>query len=120
MEMAESDQSQGTHFLVHFSTHCVRVASQHSGVISISITLWESIAAVRRESTFPNREALRASRGMKMEVLAYSHCHIAVRTAVSKGSPLLLKGNEVPDGHHGVIRHVEVEQLHAGEGAECV
>lgn len=57
---------------------------------------------------------------MNMEVLAYSHCHIAVRTAVSKGSPLLLKGNEVPDGHHGVIRHVEVEQLHAGEGTEGV
>lgn len=46
------------------------------------------------------------------------HCHVAVGAAVSKGAPLFLEGDEVPHGHHGVVRHVEVEQLHAGEGFE--
>lgn len=53
-------------------------------------------------------------------VLGCLHGHIPVRAAVSECAPLLLEGNEVPDGHHGVLRHVEVEQLHAGEGAEGV
>lgn len=30
---------------------------------------------------------------------------------------MLLKGDEVPNSHHGVFRHVEVEELHAGKGA---
>lgn len=46
------------------------------------------------------------------------HCHVAVGAAVSEGAPLFLEGDEVPHGHHGVVRHVEVEQLHAGEGFE--
>lgn len=46
------------------------------------------------------------------------HCHVAVGAAVSKGAPLFFEGDEVPHGHHGVVRHVEVEQLHAGEGFE--
>lgn len=46
------------------------------------------------------------------------HCHVAVGAAVSEGASLLLEGDEVPHGHHGVVRHVEVEQLHAGEGFE--
>lgn len=46
-----------------------------------------------------------------------SHCHVAVRTAVSKGAPLFLEGDEVPNSHHSVFRHVEMEELHAGKGA---
>lgn len=46
------------------------------------------------------------------------HCHVAVGAAVTEGAPLLLEGDEVPHGHHGVVGHVEVEQLHAGEGLE--
>lgn len=30
---------------------------------------------------------------------------------------MLLEGDEVPNSHHGVFRHVEVEQLHAGKRA---
>lgn len=48
------------------------------------------------------------------------HSHIAVRAVVSKCAPLLLEGDEVPDGHHGVIRHIEVEQFHTGEGVESI
>lgn len=48
------------------------------------------------------------------------HGHVAVGAAVSKRAPLLLEGDEVPYGHHGVVRHIEVEQLHAGEGVESV
>lgn len=46
------------------------------------------------------------------------HCHVAVRAAVSKGAPLLLEGDEVPYSHHGVVRHIEVEELHACKGFE--
>lgn len=48
--------------------------------------------------------------------LVNSHCHVAVWAAVSESAPLLLKGDEVPNSHHGVFRHVEVEELHAGKG----
>lgn len=47
-----------------------------------------------------------------------SHSHVAVRAAVSKRAPLLLEGDEIPYGHHGVVRHIEVEQFHTGEGVE--
>jgi len=30
---------------------------------------------------------------------------------------LLLEGDEVPNSHHSVFRHIEVEQLHAGKRA---
>lgn len=48
------------------------------------------------------------------------HCHIAVGAAVPKRAPLFLEGDEVPYGHHGVVRHIEVEQFHAGEGVESI
>lgn len=46
------------------------------------------------------------------------HRHVAVGAAVSEGAALLLEGDEVPHSDHGVVRHVEVKQLHAGEGLE--
>lgn len=46
------------------------------------------------------------------------HRHVAVGATVSEGASLFLEGDEVPHGHHGVVRHVEVKQLHAGEGFE--
>lgn len=46
------------------------------------------------------------------------HCHIAVGAAVSEGAPLFLEGDEVPYSHHGVVRHIEVKQLHARKGFE--
>lgn len=46
------------------------------------------------------------------------HSHVAVGAAVSERAPLLLEGDEVPHGDHGVVRHVEVKQLHTGEGLE--
>lgn len=48
------------------------------------------------------------------------HSHVAVGAAVPERAPLLLEGDEVPYGHHGVVRHIEVEQLHTGEGVESV
>lgn len=59
------------------------------------------------------------SKGDDSEVIVL-HCHIAVWAAVSKRAPLLLEGDEVPDGHHCVFRHTEVEQLHTGEGVESI
>lgn len=46
------------------------------------------------------------------------HGHVAVGAAVSERAALLLEGDEVPHGDHGVVRHVEVKQLHTGEGLE--
>lgn len=46
------------------------------------------------------------------------HRNVAVGAAVSKGAALLLEGDEVPHSDHGVVRHVEVKQLHTGEGLE--
>lgn len=46
------------------------------------------------------------------------HSHVAVGAAVSERAALLLEGDEVPHGDHGVVRHVEVEQLNTGEGLE--
>lgn len=51
---------------------------------------------------------------------SFLHSHVAVRAAVSKCAPLLLEGDEVPYGHHGVVRHIEVEQFHTGEGVESI
>ena len=48
------------------------------------------------------------------------HGHVAVWAAVPECAPLLLEGDEVPYGHHGVVRHVEVEQFHTGEGVESI
>ena len=48
------------------------------------------------------------------------HGHVAVRAAVSERAPLLLEGDEVPYGHHGVVRHIEVKQFHAGERVERI
>lgn len=48
------------------------------------------------------------------------HSHIAVWATVSKRAPLLLKGDEVPYGHHGVVRHIEVEQFHTCKGVESI
>lgn len=48
------------------------------------------------------------------------HCHVAVRAAVPERAALLLEGDEVPDGHHCVFRHIEVEQFHTGEGVESI
>lgn len=50
--------------------------------------------------------------------IADLHGHVAVWAAISKRAPLLLEGDEVPNGHHGVVRHIEVEQLHTGEGVK--
>jgi len=55
-----------------------------------------------------------------IDKLIVLHCHIAVWTAVPKCAPLLLEGDEVPYGHHGVVRHIEVEQFHTGEGVESI
>lgn len=46
------------------------------------------------------------------------HGDIAIGAAVSEGTALFLEGNEVPYGHYGVVRHIEVEQFHTGEGVE--
>lgn len=54
-------------------------------------------------------------RKIKLDVL---HCHIAVWAAVSEGAPLFLEGDEIPYSHHGVFRHIEVEELHARKGFE--
>lgn len=59
------------------------------------------------------------SKGDNSEVIVL-HCHIAVWAAVSKRAPLLLEGDEVPNSHHCVFRHTEVEQLHTGEGVESI
>lgn len=48
------------------------------------------------------------------------HSHIAVWAAVPKCASLLLEGDEVPYSHHGVVRHIEVEQFHTGEGVESI
>lgn len=61
-----------------------------------------------------------ASKRIKADGLGDSHCHVAIRTVVSKRSPLLLKCDEVPDSNNSVIRHGEVEELHAGEWAEGI
>lgn len=53
----------------------------------------------------------------KLDVL---HSHVAVWAAVSKRAALLLEGDEVPYGHHGVIRHIEVEQFHTRKGVESI
>lgn len=53
-----------------------------------------------------------------MVVVGVLHRDVAVGAAVPEGAPLLLEGDEVPHSDHGVVRHVEVEQLHAGEGLE--
>ena len=47
---------------------------------------------------------------------AHSHGHVPVGAAVAERAALLLEGDEVPDGDHRVVRHVEVEELYAGEG----
>lgn len=55
-----------------------------------------------------------------MLYLTVLHCHVAVGAAVPKRAPLFLEGDEVPYGHHGVVRHIEVEQFHTGEGVESI
>lgn len=52
--------------------------------------------------------------------LVVLHCHVAVGAAVPERAALLLEGDEVPDGHHCVFRHIEVEQFHTGEGVESI
>lgn len=68
----------------------------------------------RRRSTLKRRHA-EARRGRGWRALRR---HVAVGAAVSEGAALFLEGDEVPHSDHGVVRHVEVKQLHAGEGLE--
>lgn len=46
------------------------------------------------------------------------HSHTLVWAVVPKGSPLFLEDDEVPNSQKGVLRHMEVEELSAGKGAE--
>lgn len=46
------------------------------------------------------------------------HSHTLIWTVISKGSPLLLEYDEVPNSQECVFRNMEVEELSAGKGAE--
>lgn len=61
------------------------------------------------------RQQAEGGSGWRRRVL---HRHVAVGAAVPEGAALLLEGDEVPHSDHAVVRHVEVKQLHTGEGLE--
>ncbi len=65
------------------------------------------------------RQALRKTQRCSVKLIVL-HSHIAVWAAVSKCATLLLEGDEVPYGHHGVVRHIEVEQFHTRKGVESI
>ena len=56
--------------------------------------------------------------GLARDGVRHSHGHTLVWAVVPKGPSLLFEDDEIPHSQERVFRHMEMEELGAGKGAE--